>query len=200
MKITHYNAPFEYVKVENMYDDAELADIYTELTYFHKSKLMRPPEMTGSAVDEESRVTKKNKAIFLDTLYQDRYSSLILRRNRKLFTLDLPYHELSSYFNVVKTSTKDTTLISYYEDSDYYKPHRDISILTALTYFYAEPKRFSGGELEIPRYGVSLEPTNNVTYIFCGQEMHAVAPITMDKDDLGKNLGRYCMAQFINFE
>jgi len=200
MEITCYKEPFEYVKIENMYDDDELSDIYAELTYLYKAQVMLPPEQTESAFDKNKKLLKQNQAIFLDTVYQDRGSSLILRRNRKLFSMDLPYDYLSSYFHGFKASNVDTTLISYYEDSDYYKPHCDMSVLTALTYFYAEPKKFSGGELEIPRYGVTLEPKNNTTYIFCGQEMHGVAPISMDKNDLGKNLGRYCMAQFLNFE
>ena len=43
----------------------------------------------------------------------------------------------------------DTSIISYYEDNDYYEPHHDKFMWTSLTWFYREPKKFTGGKFSI---------------------------------------------------
>jgi predicted 2-oxoglutarate/Fe(II)-dependent dioxygenase YbiX len=186
-----------YVEIKDMYSPEEVDDIMFEFEFFRRSNVFADPEHTGAAAYEDGTLKKKNKAVFLDSVYTNRDNSLTLKHNRKLFSLLLDSDVLGPISKALQMSNADRTLISYYEDSDYYAPHTDRSVLTALTYFYKQPKRFSGGELVLPEYNCSLPPTHNTTYIFAGLVEHGVNPITMDEQFMGLGFGRYCMAQFL---
>ena len=60
----------------------------------------------------------------------------------------------------------DDTLISYYEDSEYYKPHEDIFNFAKLTWFFKEPKKFEGGDLVFTEFGEIVKCENNKCIVF----------------------------------
>ena len=91
-----------------------------------------------------------------------------------------------------------TVLFSYYENGDFYKAHADEFVATMLVWFYKEPKKFEGGDLEFPDYETAdgipkVEVRNNRILIFPSIIRHAVTPISMEEEDMGKKLGRFCM-------
>ena len=88
-------------------------------------------------------------------------------------------------------------MVSYYENSDYYKSHRDDAIVTVLNYFFKEPKRFEGGEIIFTDYDLKFQVTNEITIIFPSNIKHEVSEIYLDKKYEGKGLGRFCMNQFL---
>jgi hypothetical protein len=189
-------APVGLFYVDNMYSEAELRDIMYELSFLAKHNKMLLPEETGSAKLNEKPL-KQNRALFLDSIYSDRNFSDILRINRKLFSLRVDTADPT--FKMLYKSTADNTLISYYENSDYYKAHIDHATLTALTYFYEEPKRFTGGNLYLPEYDITLECVHNRTYLIPSLVEHEAKEISMEEEYIGKGLGRFCMAQFLSF-
>ena len=96
--------------------------------------------------------------------------------------------------------------IAAHGDGAHYKPHLDIPVgqnraplgaldgedrvLSAVYYFHAEPKRFSGGELRLYRFGTSwdcadadpssyvdLQPIDNSLVVFPSWAMHEVRPV-----------------------
>ena len=67
-----------------------------------------------------------------------------------------------------------------------------------LVWFYKEPKKFEGGDLEFPDYETAdgipkVEVRNNRILIFPSIIRHAVTTISMKEEDMGKKLGRFCM-------
>ena len=196
LNVVKVEAPVGIFYVDNMYSEAELKDIMHELRFLAKNNKMLPPENTGSA-KLDSKMLKQNRALFLDTTYVDRGTSDILRLNRKLFSLEV--NTIDPTFKMLRVSNKDSTLISYYENSDYYKGHIDHATLTALTYFYEEPKRFSGGDLYLPEYGITLDCVHNRAYLIPSLVEHEAKEIHMEEEYLGKGLGRFCMGQFLSF-
>ena len=102
-------------------------------------------------------------------------------------------------FKMLRVSTNDATLISYYENADYYKGHIDHATLTALTYFYEEPKHFTGGDIYLREYDITLECVHNRTYLIPSLVEHEAKEIRMADEYLSKGLGRFCMAQFLSF-
>ena len=92
-----------------------------------------------------------------------------------------------------------STLVSYYEDTDYYKSHRDDVLITALSYFFVEPKKFKGGEIIFTDFNLRFEVTNNTTIVFPAHIMHEVSEISLNEKDKGKGLGRFCMNQFVSW-
>ena len=83
----------------------------------------------------------------------------------------------------------DKTLVSYYEDGSYYKPHVDAAIMTCISYHWKEPKEFTGGDLHFGDFKVPIE--NNCLLIFPSCTEHEVSPVS--------GQGRYAITQFLNF-
>jgi len=190
--------------LDNFYDDSELTLIWEELEFLTYSHKLLPPDQTGSALNQEDHETplKSNSGIFLDTVWANqRQMSNILNVNRKIFNDDMKvFKDSPSWFFREFRCLLDHTLISYYEQGDYYKPHKDNSYVTALSWFCREPKRFSGGDLRLhSEHDMGeVEYANNRTVIFPSCISHEVTPVVMDKKYYNKRLGRYCMTQFLD--
>jgi hypothetical protein len=205
INIQYNENPFPHLIIDNYYLDNELSDIWLELNFLTSPRKLLPQELTGSAMDDGGNYLKNNHGIFLDSTYGlNRNISNILRHNRKLFKPDFykSVKDLNFIFDYLITSNKDQTLLSYYENHDFYKPHRDASALTSLQWLYKEPKRFTGGDLYFPYYNnYKVDVKNNRCILFPSCIEHAVSEITMfDQTPTMAGYGRYCISQFISFK
>lgn len=183
--------------IDNLYNAESLEKIWHELVFLNTSNKMKDPEFTGSATDSDGNILKQNKAISLDNVYADRNISNILQENRILWRDDvigalIDYHP---FFRFLHSANVDSTLISYYENSDFYKPHKDDAIVTALTWFYDQPKKFDGGDL-ILEDEVKIECKHNRCLIFPSILVHSVSSINLSTDLQNQNFGRFAMSQF----
>ena len=70
-----------YLVIDNFYNEKELSLIWNELNFLLDGDKFNPPEDTGSAY-QEGKPIKKNKGIFLDSLYEQRKYSNILTSMR----------------------------------------------------------------------------------------------------------------------
>lgn len=90
--------------------------------------------------------------------------------------------------------------LSAHRDGDFYHPHIDTfyaepregmasdRVITAVYYFYAEPKGFSGGEFAIYPFGgagdpLLIEPRDNRLLAIPAFALHEVRPIRCESDD-----------------
>lgn len=185
-----------YLRIDNFYDDNELALIWEELKFLTYSHKLNPPEKTG----QTNPLMKKNRGLFLDDIYSDRNISNILKVNRKIFTKDVmkQYNDLSEMHENIFNCNQDSTLISYYENAGYYKSHSDTAVITALTWLFKEPKQFEGGDLIFTKFDEKIEVTNNTLIMFPSHFKHEVTAISMQGYEPFSGNGRYCMSQFIN--
>jgi len=192
-------APFALI--QNMYEEQEVKEIFLELEYLRsRPAIWKDPEDSGSAKGHEGALLKKNKALFLNTLYSDTNASSILTNNLKLYTSNTILTTLTqahSWFNYVFLNSEFTTLLSYYEDSDYYEAHTDKSVMTSLTWFYKEPKRFEGGNLILNKEA-EIECNSNMTIIFPSTVLHEVTKISMKAPYENQNMGRFTITNFIS--
>ena len=101
-------------------------------------------------------------------------------------------------FNHLDALNEDNTQILYYENNDEYKPHRDLARLTAITWFYREPKKFTGGNLRFPKFDMEIECKHNRVILFPSSIHHGVEKVGMEEKDMGKKLGRFTMTQFLS--
>lgn len=197
MLVDDKDKPFPYLLIRNFYDEEELRGIWEELKFFtYKNKLLSP-----SKTGQTNPLAKKNSGLFLDQVFSDRRYSNILRANRKLFTSQIMkiYADLHFTYENIMQANFDTTLISYYEDTSYYKPHHDQAAITALTWFFKEPKAFTGGDLIFTKFNETIEIENNMLLIFPSVVTHEVTPVQMGSNNTKfSGLGRYCMSQFLN--
>lgn len=192
MKITKHIHPLEYLVVENMYTEEELRLIQREI-HFLLPKL-KPPTIHTSAINERNEVIKQNKALFLDSVYADRSISDILTVNRKTFCDEIldAMKSLHPAFYAVQECNGDTTLLNYYGESNHYKPHRDTSQFTFLTFFIPDNKEYTGGDLILE--GQIIQQKNNMMIGFIGAYEHEVTPIKLNSED---SVGRVSMSQFL---
>ena len=191
--------------IDNYYDTKAQQKIMDELEFLNNdSRKLKPPHETGSAyrtdTNGEKLYLKKNKAIELDTIYADRSVSNILTENRKLFSPEVANSliDLHPLFRYVAFATLDSTLVSYYENSDYYKKHHDTAVITAITWFYKKPKSFEGGDL-ILEDDLKVECISNRCVIFPSCTFHSVDYIRMKSDITRENSGRFAISQFLYF-
>lgn len=190
----------DFLVIDDFYTDEEQIDIWKELDFLTYDKKLMPPEETGTAHDPTTgEVLKKNSALFLDGIYARREFSNILTLNRKLFSKEVRdnFDGMDNCFRYIYHSNSDSTLISYYQEKDYYKAHTDSAVLTYLYWCHKEPKKFEGGDLILPELEEGVTYKNNRLVIFPSWRLHEVTPIKMIEEiEPYSGYGRYCITNF----
>jgi len=178
-----YTEPVTFCIVRNFYTKDELELLGKEL------ENLKPhfggPEKTGTAHDVLGNVKKDNMGLFIND-----HNHPICKLNRKVLRAEF-IHDLAKenwFFSYMKHCNQDNTLVSYYEDSGHYKTHTDSSIVTAISYYWKEPKMFTGGDICFGDFVVPV--TNNSLLIFPSCTEHQVTSLT--------GSGRYAITQFIS--
>jgi hypothetical protein len=197
MKVTSNSK--SYLVVDDFFNEREQKQIWKELEFLTDPSKLLPPEKTGTAFINDE-LLKKNQAIFLDTFYGKREHSNILNNCMKMLSREMLsiFDDMDGEFKYAIGSNLDTTLLSYYEDTDYYKPHTDEAVLTFLYWCYKEPKAFEGGDLILPEIDADIEVKNNRLVVFPSYRLHSVTPLSMNiKNEPFSTFGRYCITKFL---
>lgn len=197
MKVTTHTKPFHYITIENLWSDKERKEMFDEIIMFEKKGIFLEPQNTNTATDISNKPLKKNTGKFFDDIWLDRNASSVLKHNTKLFDVFKSDEVKQSWYFKNLLFNSYSTLVSYYEDSDFYKSHIDNFVVTALSWFFIEPKKFNGGEIIFSDYNLKFEVTNNLTIVFPSSINHEVSKISLKKEDRDKGLGRFCMNQFL---
>ena len=185
--------------IQDFYSQKEFRAIFDELKFLSSIDRFKGPEHYDgpeTAYDPEGNILISGKGMHLDVVYKDRSESDILKVNRKLFNEETTsllesYH---SFFRYVRRSNTDNTKLHYYTDGDYYKSHFDDCVVTAISFFYTEPKGYTGGDLLL-EHTLTIPCLNNSMVVFPSIMWHEVTPIVMS--NFNPNMGRYSMTQFI---
>lgn len=199
MEVQYHNDIIPYTIIDNFYNKEELDELWNELLYIcHPRRLRRSGVDDYGAAFDENQILKDNYCQYLDTFWGDRESSSILSITMKLFedNVYLINDHPHWMFDVSNLGQHYTQLV-YYEHAHQYRAHYDKCVFTALTWFYKEPKKYTGGDLSFPEYNVNIECLNNRCVIFPSIIRHAVNPLIMNEDDRGKQNGRFCISQFL---
>ena len=190
-----FDKPFPHLIIKNFYNKEELELIWEELKFFTKfGKLLEAPGFGGIPDKTNSH------ALILDEIFSyQRNLSNILTVNRKLFrseTLKI-FSKIHDCCGIASKANNDVTKLRYYHDGEYYKSHIDAPFhFLAFSYFYKEPKKFSGGELYFPKYNYDYNCENNSMIIFPGWVEHGVREVSIKNSDFYDGLGRYCISSF----
>ena len=190
-----FEKPFPHLIVDNFYDDEELELIWEELKFYTKPGKLLEAKDFGGVVEKTN-----HRALQLDVIY-DGYRDLsnILTVNRKLFTskiLDV-FAEIHESCWIAPMCDYDITKVRYYHDKEYYEAHTDKSFqFLAFSYFYKEPKKFTGGELFFPKHNYELTCENNSIIILPGWVKHGVKEIKIEDSNYYDGWGRYAITSF----
>ena len=196
-----YVEPFPLMVVSNFYNDMELTLIWQELEFYTAPNKLLDAEDYGGVIGKTNA-----KALHLDRIYKDnengtnyRNISNILTVNRKLFNCGVldKFSELHGCCTIANETNWDTTKVRYYHNGEYYDPHTDKSTqFLAFSYFYKEPKKFKGGDLEFQKYDFKIPCENNSMVIFPGWVEHGVRKVKIEDSDYYDGWGRYAITSF----
>ena len=200
IKGSGFKEPFPHLIFSNFYNEQELDLIWEELNFYTKPNKLFDAKDFGGIVDRTN-----SHAIALDGVYSQKYRRLsnILTVNRKLFEPDVlnSFAKIDDCCEIATECNYDVTKIRYYHDKEYYKPHIDSAFhFLAFSYFYKEPKKFSGGEIIFPKYDYKYSCDNNSMIIFPGWVEHGVTEVNIDNSDYYEGYGRYCISSFFGCE
>ena len=195
-----FREPFPHLIFNNFYNEQELNLIWEELNFYTKPNKLLGAKDFGGVVDKTN-----SHAIILDSLYLSKYRSVsnILTVNRKLFDSDIleSFAKIHECCEIALQCNTDMTKVRYYHDKEYYEPHTDIAYqFLAFSYFYKEPKKFSGGELFFPKHEYEYSCENNSMIIFPGWVKHGVKEVSIDNSYYYDGYGRYCISNFFGFK
>ncbi len=202
MEVKHIKCPkASYMTFENIYDENELDLIWQEAKFLcHEDKLL-PPKQSGTATDSNGNALKNNKSIWIDQTYIDKNTSNYLKLNKKAINITLlnrnELEKVDINLKLFFTSNYSLTLMSYYENSDYYDSHIDISCYTYIFWMFKEPKLFTGGDLSFPELNQTINVKSNMAVLFPSWLNHKVDKISMcDTIEKYKCNGRFSFSTF----
>ena len=189
--------PIPYFIAEDYFDETQINDMLTELRFL-------TPKMVYENGKNMVEGHKKNVQIGIDDMYQNRDTSNIIQ------TLDTIYQDkeliqtlkdMSWFYEIWNYTNLDNTFVAYYENSDYYKGHRDIAVISMMYWIWEEPKSFTGGDIHLTDYDIEIPLKRNQLLIIPSSIKHAVNKIQMN-DDIKKlsGMGRYCIARFLKLQ
>lgn len=202
MNITKLPLSEPVLLIKDFFTDEEKNRIVKEIEFLCVLDKLLGADHTGTARDEITDEPKKrNTGLFLDTVYNIRECSDILNLTKKYFSNEMidAVERESFYFKLLKRSNTDSTLLSYYENSDHYRSHEDQSEITIITYYWKTPKMFTGGNLSFTDYNytVELEPWDVI--VFPSFMNHEVSKVEMlpgvQKNKLN---GRVALSTFVS--
>ena len=188
--------PFPHLIIENFYNEEELKLIWEELKFYTKpGKLLEAKDFGGVVGKTNSH------ALALDGVYHPKHRNLsnILNVNRKLFTCEALhlFADIHGCCSIAPYANWDITKVRYYHNGEYYEPHTDKPFqFLAFSYFYKEPKKFSGGQVYFPEYNYEYSCDNNSMIILPGWVTHGVKKVKIDNSDYYDGYGRYCISSF----
>ena len=194
--ITH-KEPIPYMLIKNYFDDDDIESLLSELRFL-------TPKMTYQEPQNMPDGTKQNNQINLDDFYRNRESSNILNIMNKIYydeELKKNIRDTSWFYDVWNYTNIDNTFVAYYENTDYYKAHRDISIISIMYWLWEEPKSFTGGNVHLTDYDIEIPLERNQMMIMPSSIYHAVDPVKMVKEtDKLSGKGRYCIVRFLKMK
>lgn len=189
------------VVIDDFYDEIAQEKIMQELLFLNNDdRKLADAEMTSAATEQHTRkILRQGKSVFLNNVFvNNEYSNILTESSMKLFNQNFiniltKKHKFFSYFFVINVYS---TLVGYYEQSDYYKSHNDNAIMTAIVWFYKNPKSFSGGNLIIEKE-LEINCEKNRMIIFPSILEHEVTEINM-KTSSRDNYGRFSTTHFFS--
>ncbi len=184
MNIKIFSDPFPHITIHNLLDPKEFQLIWNELIFLVPKML--PPEQTSAATRERGIPRKKGYGIMIDSMFNNKEHSDILLFMTKTVSERVRNASKESsdvYMQLFKHINHGCTLVQAYRNGDYYEPHEDSAVFTAVTLIHKTPKKYQGGELIFPDYNYNSKLENNSTIIFPSVVRHEVTEVKLKTDN-----------------
>lgn len=197
-----------HVLIDNWYSPSEEKRIWKELDFYSEKDKFERAEWQEIATDEKGKHLGEHFRIHLDKFYTNEARDLkisdILNFVSKAQTDDFrnAIKKCAPAYSRTFTETNISyTLVSYYDNADYYKPHHDSFFWTILIWFYREPQAFTGGDLIFPEFhNYRVECKHNRLIAFPCFYLHGSETVNLPEEKRDKSLGKYTITHFFHFD
>ncbi len=194
--------PFPYLIVKNWYTPFEYELIWKELDLlsdFNKLDFSGDYGAKFSNPDNSFTPLSNHKHLYLKNVFKHEHMSNIRLVTKKLFASGILslYGKLDRYAKTAQIMQQTDLKIGYYENQNSYAAHADGYNFTCISYFYKEPRKFTGGSLKFIEDNFEYDCDNNSLIIFPSHIKHQVDPISFFGDPLKKE-GRFYISQFLS--
>ena len=189
-----------FVLFDNWYTPNEEKNIWKELDWYSSQDNIERAENTYVATYDDGKPKSKASRFHIEEYFTEagKRKSHIFNYMYKQRTPE--FHsivgEIKPYCNSFFATNSDATLISYYEDSEYYEPHYDNYAWSMLIWFVREPKLFNGGDFYFPDSKQKVKLKHNRAIFFPSMLEHGVSPVKMKTEPKEVGYGRYTITHF----
>ena len=206
MEFNYIADGIDAVVIDNFYSEQQLKEIMLELKWLTKPSIMLGEEYLSSAhIEDTKEFLTSKKGVFLESVFLNWNHSALIKYPLDNFSKETVRDKLLEFnplYKIFYNIDSRTHLVSYYENSDFYKSHTDNTVFTILNYFFDEPKKFTGGDLKLYSFNnkkeADIELKHNRVVIITGNTFHEVQEIKSNLHNSFSGNGRYCNAIFLN--
>lgn len=207
MEFNYIAEGIDAVVIDNFYTEDQLSEIRSELKFLTKPSIMSEDrDKLEAGVDIDGNFVTTKAGVWVDHIFRDWNHSALISHPMTNFAKQEVQDKIISYnslYSLLYHCNVRNHLLSYYENAGYYSKHVDAAVFTVLSYFYNEPKQFSGGDITLHNRDntkkANVEIKNNRVIIIPSCTMHEVEKIEMTSKKLSGE-GRYCCAIFLTVQ
>lgn len=176
INVKHISNPCEYLFFDNVCEPEDLEKCFEEINFLLPAFI--DSEKIGAALQNNLEPKKKGKGVFLPHVYSPNFSPYSATTNtiNKIFKIakNGNYTPLSSMNHLKHVSGYDI-LLNAYGNGDYYLPHKDVSVLTAI--FWLSKETVNGGDFVFTNFNHVIPFKTNQAIIFPSHYEHEVTEI-----------------------
>ena len=191
-------APF--VLIDNWYTPSEEKNIWKELDWYSSQDNIERAENTHVATYDDGTPKSKASRFHIQEFYTPKgaqrshvFNYMYKQRTQEFHDI---VRQIQPYSRSFFSTNSDSTLIHYYEDSEYYEAHLDDYAWTMCIWFVREPKLFSGGDFELTDSKQKIKLKHNRAIFFPSMFEHRVTPVKMKTEPKEVGYGRYTITHF----
>ena len=201
VQIVNDNPTFPFVVIDNWFTPDEEKTVWKELDFFTATPKEQIDRAENTIVARGRDGIAKSNAyrFYIEDFYKKRELSPILNGMYKQKTPQ--FHKIIKdncmpHARSFLSSNNDSSLISYYEENDHYKPHHDTFLWTCLIWMVREPRLFNGGDFKLNEPDVEVKLKNNRMVMFPCYYLHSVSPVKFHTQPKEIGYGRYTLTHF----
>jgi len=200
VQIIKDNPTFPFLVIDDWYTPIEEKAIWKELDFFSATPKDQIARAENTIVARNPDGSSKSTAyrFYIEDYYRKREISPIINCMYKQTTPE--FHniikECQPYARSFLSSNADSSLLSYYEENDHYKPHHDTFAWTCLIWMVREPRLFDGGDFKLNEPDIEVKLKNNRAVFFPCCYLHSVSPVKFHTQPKEIGYGRYTITHF----
>jgi len=201
VKVVNDNPTFPFVVIDNWFTPNEQKAVWKELDFFSATPKEQIARAENTIVARDPDGTAKSNAyrFYIENFYKQREVSPIINCMYKQQSPE--FHKIIEdncmpYARSFLSSNADSSLLSYYEENDHYKPHHDTFAWTCLIWMVREPRLFNGGDFKLNEPDIEVKLKNNRAVFFPCCYLHSVSPVKFHTQPKEIGYGRYTITHF----